>query len=128
MTNSVRSVARLPLAALLLWSSSAVAQTPAPADAATRYLVFFRGQPVGREDTRLVRTADGWLVRGESQLGQPLDITTRSAEVNYDASWRPRSLVVDAIVRGQDVGLKTTFDGGQAINAVSVQEIGRAHV
>ena len=121
MTNSVRSVARLPLAALLLWSSSAVAQTPAPADAATRYLVFFRGQPVGREDTRLVRTADGWLVRGESQLGQPLDITTRSAEVNYDASWRPRSLAVDAIVRGQDVGLKTTFDGGQAINAVSVQ-------
>ena len=69
----------------------------------------------------MTRTADGWVIRGESQLGQPLDITTRAAEVTYDATWHPKSLSIDSIVRGQDVALKTTFADGKAANTVSVQ-------
>ncbi len=110
--------------ACLLAASSAQAQTPVPPPAdgpGTPYLVFFRGQPVGRDEVAVVRQADGWTVRGSSRQGPPIDITTRVAEVIYDADWHPKSLLVDGIVRGQDVTLKTTFADGKATNIILVQ-------
>lgn len=111
-------------AALLLLAAPALAQTPAPvapAENGTPYLVFFNSRPVGREDVQIVRTNDGWLIRGTSRLGPPIDITTRAGEVRYDADWKPQSLSTDSIVRGQDVSIKTTFSGGKATNTVAVQ-------
>jgi pimeloyl-ACP methyl ester carboxylesterase len=110
--------------ALLLSVSAAGAQTPPPlpvAENGTQFLVFFRSQPVGREEVVVLRMGDGWVVRGTSRLGQPLDITTRVAQVEYDLQWRPKTLLVDGIVRGQDVTLKTTFDGTKASNILAVQ-------
>jgi pimeloyl-ACP methyl ester carboxylesterase len=100
------------------------AQTPPPlpvAENGTQFLVFFRSQPVGREEVLVVRLADGWLLRGTSRLGPPIDITTRVAEINYDLQWRPKSLLIDGVVRGQDLTLKTTFDGAKASNIIALQ-------
>lgn len=109
--------------ALLLSASQVFAQSPAqpsaPAD--TQFLVFFRSQPVGREEVVVLKTADGWLVRGTSRLGSPIDITSRTAEVQYDAEWRPKSMIVDSVVRGQDILIKTTFAGGKASNIIEIQ-------
>ena len=69
----------------------------------------------------VVRQADAWIVRGSSRLGPPIDITSRTAEVIYDPQWRPKSMLIDGVVRGQDVTLKTTFDGSKANNVISVQ-------
>ena len=69
----------------------------------------------------MLRMADGWVVRGTSRLGPPIDITTRVAQIDYDLQWRPKSLLVDGIVRGQDLMLKTTFDGSKASNIIAVQ-------
>ena len=105
-------------------SVPSAAQTPPPlpvAENGTQFLVFFRSQPVGREEVLVVRMADGWVVRGTSRLGPPIDITTRVAEINYDLQWRPKSLLIDGIVRGQDLMLKTTFDGAKASNIIAVQ-------
>ena len=105
-------------------AGNAQAQTPPPlpvADNGTQFLVFFRSQPVGREEVLVLRMADGWVVRGTSRLGPPIDITTRVAQIDYDLEWRPRTLLVDGIVRGQDVMLKTTFDGSKASNIIAVQ-------
>ena len=111
--------------AALLTSTAAAAQTPLPPppsqDAGTSFLVFFRSQPIGREEVTVIRQADGWIVRGSSRLGPPIDITSRTAEVIYDTLWRPKSMLVDGVVRGQDVTVKTTFDGGKASNVISVQ-------
>jgi pimeloyl-ACP methyl ester carboxylesterase len=104
--------------------ASVRAQTPPPlpvAESGTQYLVFFRSQPIGREEVLVLRTADGWIVRGTSRLGPPIDITTRVAEVDYDLQWRPKSLLIDGIVRGQDITLKTTFAGTKASNVIAVQ-------
>jgi pimeloyl-ACP methyl ester carboxylesterase len=109
---------------ILLFVSAAGAQTPPPlpvSEAGTQFLVFFRSQPIGREEVLVLRLADGWMVRGTSRLGPPIDITTRVAEVNYDLQWRPKSLLVDGVVRGQDLTLKTTFDGKRASNVLAVQ-------
>ena len=105
-------------------AANARAQTPPPlptTENGTQYLVFFRSQPVGREEVLVLRMSDGWVVRGTSRLGPPIDITTRVAEVDYDAEWRPKSLLVDGIVRGQDMTLKTTFDGTKATNIIAIQ-------
>ena len=112
------------LAAALAFSVPSAAQTqpPLPAtESGTQFLVFFRSQPVGREEVLVLRMADGWIVRGTSRLGPPIDITTRVAQVDYDLEWRPKSLVVDGVVRGQDMMLKTTFDGSKASNILAVQ-------
>ena len=87
----------------------------------TTYLVFFRQRPVGREEVTVVRNAEGWTVRGTSQLGGPIDITTRRAEVRYDADWKPLSLIVDSIAGGQDMQLRTTFANGIASNELVTQ-------
>ncbi len=87
----------------------------------TTYLVFFRQRPVGREEVTVVRNAEGWTVRGTSQLGGPIDITTRRAEVRYDVDWKPRSLIVDSIAGGQDMQLRTTFANGIASNELVTQ-------
>ena len=132
MTQLVRRLAVCGPAALFLLSLSfvlsvagtAAAQTlpPLPAvENGTQFLVFFRSQPVGREEVLVLRLADGWVVRGTSRLGPPIDITTRVAQIDYDQQWRPKSLLVDGIVRGQDLTLKTTFDGTKASNIIAVQ-------
>jgi pimeloyl-ACP methyl ester carboxylesterase len=111
--------AGVALAALV--TAAAAAAQPAQAEGNTQFLVFFRSQPIGREEIVVLKLADGWVVRGTSRLGPPIDITSRVAEVNYDLEWRPKSLHIDGIVRGQDVALKTTFANGRASNAISVQ-------
>src|SRR5436190_23848677 len=120
LLSSVISV----LSAALVFSVPSAAQTPPPlppTENGTQYLVFFRSQPVGREEVLVLRLTDGWVVRGTSRLGPPIDITTRVAEIDYDAQWRPKSLLVDGIVRGQDMTLKTTFDGTKATNVIAIQ-------
>jgi uncharacterized protein len=105
-------------------AGTAAAQTPPPlppVESGTQFLVFFRSQPVGREEVLVLRMTDGWIVRGTSRLGPPIDITTRVAEIDYDLQWHPKSLIVDGIVRGQDLTLKTTFDGTKASSIIAVQ-------
>ena len=107
---------------MLIAPAAAQGQTPAPvAESNTQFLVFFRSQPIGREEVVVLRLQDGWVVRGSSRLGPPIDITSRVAEVNYDLEWRPKSLHIDGVVRGQDVSLKTTFAGGRASNVIAIQ-------
>ena len=118
------SVPSVALVFLISGALAVEAQTPPPLPAAengTQYLVFFRSQPVGREEVIVLRMGDQWVVRGTSRLGPPIDITTRVAEVDYDLEWKPKTLIVDGIVRGQDVTLKTNFDAGKANNVLTVQ-------
>ncbi len=92
---------------------------PVPmAGAGDQFLVFVQQRPIGRESVSVVREADGWVVRGSSQIGPPVDITTRMAEIRYDAEWKPRSAAIQSVARGQDLELKTTFADGKASSEV----------
>ncbi len=94
------------------------AAPPAPAASPSSFLVFLQQRPLGREEVRVVRTAEGWTIQGNSRLGQPIDVTTGRAEIVYDANWQPRSLIVESVARGQEVQLRTTFADGKATNEV----------
>lgn len=117
---------RLIVTSLLASSAGALAeglaaQQPPATPGASTYLVFLNQRPIGREEATLVGNADGWTVRGSSQLGPPVDVTTRRAEIHYDTSWNPRTLLLEGIARGEDVQLKTTFAGGSAASDITVQ-------
>ncbi len=121
LSAAVRSIAVVLAIGI---AGAASAQTPAPAataESTTQFLVFLWSQPIGREEVVVLRLPDGYVVRGTSRLGPPIDITSRVAEVTYDLEWRPKSLHIDGVVRGQDVALKTTFAGGKAINSIAIQ-------
>jgi pimeloyl-ACP methyl ester carboxylesterase len=84
------------------------------------FVVFFQSRPVGREEATLIRQADGWIVRGNSRVGPPLDAVTRIAEVHYTSDWHPTRLLIEGTSRGQDVSIKTAFADGKATSEISI--------
>ncbi|MEW6323622.1 MAG: alpha/beta fold hydrolase [Acidobacteriota bacterium] len=94
-------------------------EQPLPPDAEP-YLVFIGSRPIGREDVTVTRQAEGWLVRGSSRLGVPIDATARQVEIAYDAQWRPTRFSLDGAVRGQEFAIRTTFAEGTATSQITV--------
>jgi uncharacterized protein len=112
-----------PLAAavlLLAMSSQGGAQAPAASAAEQTYVVFLRSRAVGQETVSISQRGNGWLIRGANRLGPPLDVVTRTAEIEYDAQWRPSRLLIEGTARGQDVVIKTAFANGQATSELSI--------
>jgi pimeloyl-ACP methyl ester carboxylesterase len=101
-------------------AQNAPVQVQAPNGALT-YLVFVQQRPVGREEVLVVNDAEGWTVRGSSQLGPPIDLVTRRAEIRYDSAWNTRSAIIEGVARGQDLQLRTTFANGSAISEITAQ-------
>jgi pimeloyl-ACP methyl ester carboxylesterase len=85
----------------------------------TPFLLFLQQRPVGREQVAVIRNADGWIVRGASQMGTPVDLTTSRAEIRYTSDWEPRSVIVDSLARGRELKLRTTFADGKASSEVT---------
>src|SRR5512139_3867285 len=81
---------------------------PAP-EGSESFIVFVRSRPVGREDVAVQRTADGWVIKGTSRLGPPVESLARVAEIRYDTEWHPQSASIEGVVRGQEVTVQTTF-------------------
>ncbi len=108
----------------ILPAASLAAQTPVPPPlndpAASSYIVFIGSRAVGREEAAVVRQADGWIVRGTSRIGAPVDIVSRQAEIRYDGDWRPLSMTLDGTVRGTETMVRTTFAGGKATSEITV--------
>lgn len=124
MAVALSGVAVAPLLHALETAPPAQVQTPAPPSSgdpsAASYVVFLSSRPIGREEVSVARQADGWIVRGTSRIGPPIDIVTRHAEIRYDAEWRPRALTLEGTVRGTETTIKTTFAEGKATNEIAV--------
>jgi uncharacterized protein len=95
--------------------------SPAAAQAATFY-IFGQGQRVGSETVTVQVTDDGWKVTSTGSIAAPVALNTRLAEVAYDKDWHPRTLVVDALVKGKTSMVRTTFTGTQAANDIVQEE------
>jgi pimeloyl-ACP methyl ester carboxylesterase len=90
----------------------------APPEGSDSYVIFVRSRLVGREVVTVQRTGDGWVIKGTSRMGAPIDSMARVAEIHYDAEWRARSARIEGIVRGQEVNVQTTFAGGKATSRI----------
>src|SRR4051812_8779989 len=80
---------------------------PPPGAGAETFTVFVRGTPIGSERVAMTRTADGWTVASSGRLGPPVDVVSRRVQDLYDANWNPRSMSVDATVRGQPPSIQS---------------------
>ena len=118
-SHCTRLVATLTLATVVLADGVRV-NAQANADESRGFIVFLQSRPVGREEVAVVRDADGWVVRGSSRLGPPLNVVTRSAEIRYTEAWQPTKLTVEGTSRGQEVSIATSFADGKAETTVTV--------
>src|SRR5689334_6890064 len=117
MGTTKRLACHLSVAILLLLAATSDAQTPAT-DGSTEFTVFFRGSPVGRERVTVTREGSGWHISLVSSLGPPFGLVADKFELGYGADWQPQSLQVEGTLRGQSIGLSTTFSATTASNDV----------
>jgi pimeloyl-ACP methyl ester carboxylesterase len=100
---------------LLGFAGLAAAQPQAAStQKATGYLVFFRGNPLGRELVTVNRDQNGIAITAQGRMLAPLNVTVRSAEFKYRSDWTPTAFTLDATVNDSLLQLKTTFADGRA--------------
>ena len=87
---------------------------PGSAQPSTGYLVFVRGNPLGRELVTVNRDENGITITSQGRMLAPLNVTVRSAEFKYRSDWTPTSFSLDATVNDNVLQLKTAFADGQA--------------
>jgi len=92
----------------------AAAQQQAASTQGTGYLVFFRGNPLGRELVTVNRDQTGISITTQGRMLAPLNVTIRNAEFKYLPDWTPSAFTLDATVNDSALQLKTTFAGGRA--------------
>ncbi|MEO5821226.1 MAG: alpha/beta fold hydrolase [Vicinamibacteraceae bacterium] len=100
---------------------AALHAAPAAAQSAT-FHIFAKGQLVGNETTTVLVTDDGWKVTSTGTIAAPIALNTRTAEITYDKTWHPKTLLLDAILRGQASIIKTTFAGTKATSEIVQEE------
>ena len=71
-----RAAAVLAAAAVHGAFAGSAAGQQAP-DGSHSYTVFIQSRPIGQEVVAIVREGSGWVIRGGSRLGPPIDIIIR---------------------------------------------------
>ncbi len=90
-------------------------QAPAASQPVTTgYLVFFRGEPIGREDVTVTTSAAGTTISSEGRLSGALNLTVRRAEAKYRSDWTTESFAFDADSNGGEITTRTVFKDGIA--------------
>jgi pimeloyl-ACP methyl ester carboxylesterase len=102
------------LLALAVPARAQVAPAGAGSDA-TGYTVFLRGTAIGRENVTVRSDAGGVTVVTEGRISAPIDLTIRRAEFRYAPDWMPLSFALDANAAGEEIALRTTVTGGNAM-------------
>ena len=99
----------------LLGLPALAAAQPQPASTqATGYLIFLRGNPVGREMVTFTRDQKQISITTQGRMLAPLNVTIRGAEFKYQPDWTPSTFTLDATVNGSVMQLNTTFANGRA--------------
>jgi pimeloyl-ACP methyl ester carboxylesterase len=83
------------------------------------FRVFVAGRPLGSEEVAISENASGTTITSSGTLAAPLDITLERAEAVYSPAGEPVRLSLEAVVKGNDVSLTTTFSEGQAASTVT---------
>ena len=107
----------------------AAAQQQVVSPPGTGYLVFLRGNPVGRELIAFNRDQKQISIVTQGRMLAPLNVTIRSAEFRYQPDWTPSAFMLDATVNGSVMQLNTTFADGKAATEGTIpgQQVSVAH-
>jgi pimeloyl-ACP methyl ester carboxylesterase len=94
------------------------AQAP-PTPGAAEFTIFYRGAAIGREQTNLARTPDGWIITGGGRTAPPFETTLHRFELKYSADWQPVELKLEATAGKTSLALTTSFGTTTAINEIT---------
>ncbi|HXH06416.1 MAG TPA: hypothetical protein VNI83_07470, partial [Vicinamibacterales bacterium] len=108
LAHSIALVAALLATTIARDAASAASQTE-PEPGPSGFVVFARGRQIGREEARLLRTADGWTITATGRLDPPVDIETRHFEIRYSSDWQPLALRLEMSSAGRPLSLSTSF-------------------
>ena len=88
------------------------ATTAASAQENRSYMIFLGGAPAGREDLVVRSDASGTTLTARTDIGTPVNLTTRRAEIRYRPDWTPVSLELEATIGGSEISLRSSFGDG----------------
>ena len=74
---------------------------------------------IGSAESRVERTATGWIVSGSGRLQPPIDLVAKHVAVRYDAEWRPLELQIEGTSHGGVLTIHTTFSSTEAHNEIT---------
>lgn len=125
-------MAKVPMRALhCIWllvavlAGTAQAQAPAATTTSAKYALFLRGVPVGEEEISVRAGADGTVATGRGMAGSPINTIVRNVEIAYGPKDQAQSFVLDGLVNGVNVSLRTTVKGESAVTEGTVN--GKPH-
>lgn len=101
---------RLLLAATVMASMGSAAAQVTPYTASFR--VTLAGRPLGTAMADVSRTAEGWSIRGTSELGAPLALSVRRFDAAYTLDWMPRGVTMDLASGEETLVVHGGFGGG----------------
>src|SRR5262249_18777942 len=84
----------------------------------SRFFVTFRGVRIGSEIVTVTRESGAFTISARGQLGAPIDLITNTFQMVYSADWQPRTLKIEAALRGQTLIVATSFGLTTAISDV----------
>ena len=93
-----------------------------PAAGRASFIIFVKGVQIGREDVDLSRGPGGWTISATGRLAPPIDLTTKRFEIRYGTDWQPIELKLEASLKGQTIGLNSSFGVTTAINEITQQD------
>ena len=86
--------------------------------ATSRFYVTFRGVRIGSEIVTVTRESGAFTISARGSIGAPIDLITNTFQMIYSTDWQPRSLKIEAALRGQTLIVQTTFGLTTAISDV----------
>jgi pimeloyl-ACP methyl ester carboxylesterase len=86
--------------------------------ATSRFYVTFRGVRIGSEIVTVTRESGAFTISARGSIGAPIDLVTNTFQMVYSTDWQPRSLKIEAALRGQTLNVQTTFGLTTAISDV----------
>src|SRR5689334_22299755 len=100
---------------LLVCLATPAAAQQAPSGKPTRYTVFMRGTPIGREEVTVEQNAGGLTITSQGRFTAPLNIIIKRAEFKYRPDGTPELFALEGNANNTDVTLRTSFTDNTAV-------------
>jgi len=88
----------------------------APATGDSTLVIFVRNVEIGRMNSSLTSSNDGWVIRSTGRFG---DVVLNRLEAKYDADWQPTDLRIEATQTQRQVVIITKFGLTTAVNEIT---------
>src|SRR5690606_15167346 len=116
-----RTLAHCTAALLTLAGVADAGQPPSPqlTEGQAEFSIFMGGQASGREQVRVERQGDTWVVTGSGSVGRPGAATTTRLEIKYTPDLHPTESRLEITQGKRVITIATTYGGTTATSEIT---------